>query len=312
MFGASTHRPKRLTGRCCERASPVGSQKVPAATKIWHQNPLFTRGNFNTNGFETLAVRTELVSPETLNSTTSEPRYKRPFDIAVLIVAHVLLAPLWLALWIAIPIAIKLDDGGPIFYSQKRIGRGGKVFNVRKFRSMVINAEKGTGAVWATRNDPRITRVGRILRHTALDELPQVLNVWAGDMSLVGPRPERPQLHAEFTSDTPEFDKRLLVRPGMAGMAQVYGKYDLAPRKKLVYDLQYAESMGMFLDIKLLTMAVFNTALGRWGHAINETAATPAKDAAAQSNVVPFTLEPNATSGNPAEVDSDRDVDAAA
>lgn len=246
------------------------------------------------------------MNPLTSGNSTHEPRYKRPFDLAVLVLAHLLLAPLWLVLWAVIPLAIKLDDGGPIFYSQERVGRDGKQFTLRKFRSMVKDAEKGTGAVWATRNDPRITRVGRILRHTALDELPQVLNVWAGDMSLVGPRPERPQLHARFADQTPEFDKRLQVKPGMAGLAQVYGQYDLAPPDKLVYDLQYAGSMGLFLDIKLLTLAVFNTVLGRWGHATGSTSA-PTPEAPLPSNVVPFT--PASDGSGSLEVTDERDGD---
>ena len=213
-----------------------------------------------------------------------EPAYKRPFDLAVLIVAHLALAPLWIALWIIIPLAIKLDDRGPVFYTQRRLGLNGKAFTVRKFRSMVVDAESRTGAVWASKNDSRITRVGRILRHTALDELPQVINVWAGDMSLVGPRPERPELHVKFAKTAPEFVNRLLVRPGMAGMAQVYGEYDLAPPHKLNYDIAYIGSMSLFLDIKLLTLAVFNTLLGRWGHATGKTTAPTA------SNIIPFTL----------------------
>ncbi len=254
------------------------------------------------------------MTPEISAECVSEPFYKRPFDLAVLVIAHLLLVPLWLLLWIAIPLAIKLDDGGPVFYSQERVGRGGKRFRVRKFRSMVIDAEKGTGAVWASRNDPRITRVGRLLRHTALDELPQVLNVWAGDMSLVGPRPERPQLHVQFASHTPEFDQRLSIRPGMAGMAQVYGKYDLSPPDKLVYDLQYARSMSMFLDIKLLTLAAFNTVLARWGHATSDsptqTPESPAPAPLTPSKVVPFTLTSN--SSTTVVNDQDEEVDAVA
>ncbi|MDA0676530.1 MAG: sugar transferase [Chloroflexi bacterium] len=219
-----------------------------------------------------------------ISEPINEPAYKRPFDLAVLILAHLTLAPLWIVLWIVIPLAIKLDDRGPVFYSQKRLGRNGKIFTVRKFRSMVTDAEKRTGAVWASKNDTRITRVGRILRHTALDELPQVINVWAGDMSLVGPRPERPELHANFAKTTPDFNQRLLVRPGMAGMAQVYGVYDLAPPHKLNFGIAYIGSMGLFLDIKLLTLAVLNTVLGRWGRATGNTTAPTA------SNIVPFTL----------------------
>ncbi len=263
-----------------------------------------------------MAIRTESVNPTISIEDGREPRYKRPFDIVVLILAHLLLAPLWLLLWTLIPLAIKLDDGGPVFYSQRRVGRNGKVFTLRKFRSMVTDAEKNTGAVWATRNDPRITRVGKILRHTALDELPQVLNVWAGHMSLVGPRPERPQLHAQFTDHTPDFEKRLSIRPGMAGMAQVYGHYDLTPPEKLVYDLRYARSMSLFLDIKLLTLAVIYTALGKWGHAVSESGAHGEEQlsttASEPSNVVPFTQAADTSDISDGANSTDEELDAAA
>jgi lipopolysaccharide/colanic/teichoic acid biosynthesis glycosyltransferase len=189
-------------------------------------------------------------------------------------------------LWTLIPIAIKLDDRGPVFYSQKRMGRDGKLFTVRKFRSMVTDAEKATGAVWAGRNDPRITRVGRILRKTAMDELPQVLNIWKGEMSIVGPRPERPELHAKFVQKTPDFEKRLQARPGMAGMAQVYGNYDSSPPEKLAYDLAYIRSMSLWLDVKLITLAVLNTVTARWGNAKGEAAVAAEKREAAKGDVV--------------------------
>ncbi len=247
-----------------------------------------------------MAIRSESVRSEISEALVKEPRYKRPFDLAVLVSAHLLLAPLWIALWIFIPLAIKLDDRGPIFYSQERMGRGGRRFKVRKFRSMVVDAEKGTGAVWASRNDRRITRVGRILRHTAMDELPQVLNVFAGDMSFVGPRPERPKLHEQFTAETPDFDKRLQVRPGMAGMAQVYGAYDLLPSAKLVYDLQYIRKMSIFTDAKLLILAGLNTLLGRWGRAsgnsLAPTVSTQGAESSLPSNIVPFTPAPDISS----------------
>ena len=120
--------------------------------------------------------------------------WKRPFDLLVLTVAHIALAPVWLALWTSIPLAIWLTDRGPVFYTQTRVGKGGKIFRAYKFRSMIPDAERYTGAVWAEEDDPRITWVGRILRNRALDELPQVINMWKGDISLVGPRPERPEL----------------------------------------------------------------------------------------------------------------------
>lgn len=231
------------------------------------------------------------------NMDFQEPRYKRPFDLLILVMAHIALAPVWILLWTMIPLAIKLDDRGPIFYSQKRMGRNGKLFTVRKFRSMVSDAEKGTGAVWAGHEDPRITRVGKFLRHTALDELPQVLNIWNGDMSIVGPRPERPELHAEFTRRTPAFDSRLQVRPGMAGMAQVYGQYDSQPPSKLKYDLLYIRSMSAWLDVKLITLAVINTLTARWDHA------TKAPESVTVSNA---SVEQATESGTPEESEINR------
>jgi lipopolysaccharide/colanic/teichoic acid biosynthesis glycosyltransferase len=199
-----------------------------------------------------------------LDGPFREPRYKRAFDLSVLVVAHLLLAPLWILLWALVPLIIKLQDGGPVFYSQARIGRGGYVFTVRKFRTMVVDAERQTGPVWSQRDDPRITRFGRFLRRTALDELPQILNVWHGEMSIVGPRPERPELHAEFAIQVPMFDARLQVRPGMAGMAQVHAFYDSPPVEKLRHDLAYIHSMSLWLDIKLLTHSAAKTLVARW------------------------------------------------
>ena len=115
--------------------------------------------------------------------------YKSIFDFSILIIIHLVLLPVWLILWIIIPIAIWVEDRGPIFYIQTRLGKDGKEFSLYKFRSMVPNAENKTGAVWAKENDDRVTKVGKFLRDRALDELPQVINLWKGDLSLVGPRP---------------------------------------------------------------------------------------------------------------------------
>ena len=193
-----------------------------------------------------------------------EPRYKRPFDRGVIMAAHLLLAPVWLLLWTLIPLAIWLEDRGPVFYRQRRVGHRGRVFTVLKFRTMVPDAESRTGAVWAQSTDPRITRVGRILRPTAMDELPQLINIWRGDMSFVGPRAERPELHEEFAAEIPNFPRRLEVRPGLTGLAQVSGAYDLHPAAKLAYDLQYVERMGFRLDARIMLRSILNTLLARW------------------------------------------------
>ena len=129
---------------------------------------------------------------------------------------------------------------------------------------MVRDAEKATGAIWAEENDPRVTRIGRILRATALDELPQVINILRGDMSFVGPRSERPDLFKKFSKEVPHFSWRLMVRPGLTGMAQVYGKYDSHPAEKLHYDLIYIEKMNPWLDLQLMFLSFWITLRGKW------------------------------------------------
>ena len=183
--------------------------------------------------------------------------YKRVFDLTLLGVACVLLLPLWLVLWIVIPLAIWREDRGPIFYAQERIGWRGRRFKVIKFRTMVPNAEDGTGPVWAAEDDPRLTKIGKTLRRFHLDEIPQVINIVRGEMSLVGPRPERPALAEQFSREAPEFSQRLRVRPGIAGLAQVRGSYWTDPAHKLKYDNLYIETMSPWLDISLLFLSVW-------------------------------------------------------
>ncbi len=175
-----------------------------------------------------------------------------------------LLWPLWIVVIFIIPLLIKLEDNGPIFYSQERIGKNKKVFKVYKFRTMVPDAEKITGAVWSTKDDPRITKVGHILRKTALDEIPQLLNIIKGEMSFVGPRAERPELHNKFVKKIPEFDERLEVTPGLSGLAQIRGSYDLDPSEKIKYDIEYIKKMSLLFDIRIIILSVFNSILARW------------------------------------------------
>ena len=182
--------------------------------------------------------------------------YKRPFDLALLILAHIVLSPLLLLLWTAVPLAIWLEDRGAVFYTQLRVGKNGNPFKLVKFRTMIKDAEAYSGPVWAAENDRRITAVGRVLRRFRLDELPQVLNIWKGEMSLVGPRPERPELVEEFSRRIPDFGLRLRVRPGFAGLAQVRGHYSTRPRDKLRYDNLYIERLSPLLDIKLMVLSV--------------------------------------------------------
>ena len=150
---------------------------------------------------------------------------------------------------------IRITSRGPAFYSQTRLGRLGRPFRIHKLRTMTHNCEKTSGARWATRNDPRITPIGKVLRLTHLDELPQLWNVLRGDMSLVGPRPERPEFIPMLEKTIPHYRERMLVRPGVTGLAQVYLPPDTdipSVRKKLQYDLCYLRTMGLWLDLRLM------------------------------------------------------------
>ena len=148
-------------------------------------------------------------------------------------------------------IIIKLTSKGPIFFKQERVGYMGKTFDVIKLRSMRNDAEAKTGAVWAQKNDPRVTAVGRFMRKTRIDELPQFWNVLKGDMSMIGPRPERPELTEKFYKQWPEFPQRLRIIPGITGYAQVNGGYDISPGKKCHLDNYYINNYSFLLDIKI-------------------------------------------------------------
>ncbi len=193
-------------------------------------------------------------------------KLKRPLDLLMIIVGLLfpLLWPLWFIVIFIIPLLIWIEDRGPIFYSQNRIGKNKKVFKVIKFRTMIPEAEKTSGAVWSTKDDPRITRIGHLLRRTALDEIPQLLNILKGEMSFVGPRAERPELHEKFSKEIPGFDKRLDVTPGLSGLAQINGSYDLDPREKLVFDIDYSKKMSLFFDLKIIIVSVFNSISAKW------------------------------------------------
>lgn len=153
-------------------------------------------------------------------------------------------------------IAIKAYDGGPVLYKQVRCTRGAKEFNILKFRSMRVDAEKDGVARLASRNDSRITPIGKFIRAVRIDELPQLLNILKGDMSFVGPRPERPEIIAQYTEEMPEFTFRMKVKAGLAGYAQVYGKYNTTPYDKLKLDLTYIENYSVWLDLKLMLLTI--------------------------------------------------------
>jgi exopolysaccharide biosynthesis polyprenyl glycosylphosphotransferase len=181
---------------------------------------------------------------------------KEAMDVLVSLTLLILALPLM----IVTTIAIRIDSKGPVFYRQYRVGKGGKEFTLIKFRSMVKDAESQTGAVWAGKQDPRITWVGKIIRHMRIDELPQLINVLKGEMSLVGPRPERPEFVEKFISNIPFYARRMNVKPGVTGWAQVKHKYDESVedvRKKLRYDLFYLENMSLSLDVKILLNTVW-------------------------------------------------------
>lgn len=196
--------------------------------------------------------------PRYLKPTLEERTLKRMLDIVVSIGILLLAWPLFLI----IPLAIKLDSHGPAFYSQIRVGMDGKEFRIYKFRTMQSDAEILTGPVMAEGDDYRITNVGRFLRATRFDELPQLFNVLLNNMSIVGPRPERPFFVDRFKKEIPEYGYRHNIKPGITGMAQVYGRYDTTPRDKLVYDLIYIQQCNVITDLVIilqtLKVVVFN------------------------------------------------------
>jgi exopolysaccharide biosynthesis polyprenyl glycosylphosphotransferase len=179
------------------------------------------------------------------------PYIKRLMDITFSLFAM----PLAIPIIIIFAIIIKLETSGPAFYIQERVGLYGRYFKVVKIRSMRVNAEM-SGAQWATTNDPRVTRVGAFIRRTRIDELPQLFNVLKGDMSLIGPRPERPVFTAQFNREIPGFIDRLQVKPGITGWAQVNGGYDITPKEKLDLDRYYINHMSFWLDLKILLKTI--------------------------------------------------------
>ncbi len=180
-----------------------------------------------------------------------EQRIKRIIDVAIAI--FVLIG--FLPIWILVAIFIKIESQGPILFSQKRVGKDSKNFTIYKFRSMVQDAEKKTGPVWAGERDPRVTFVGKIIRKLRIDEIPQFYNVLMNDMSLVGPRPERPFFVDKLRREIPLYTRRLRMKPGITGWAQIKAGYDItldSVKKKLEYDLFYIENVSLRMDLKIL------------------------------------------------------------
>jgi lipopolysaccharide/colanic/teichoic acid biosynthesis glycosyltransferase len=192
---------------------------------------------------------------------------KRALDVALSGVGLLLSAPIWAVL----AALIKLEDGGPVFFSQDRVGEGGRLFRAMKFRSMIPDAEARVGALQATEHDPRITRIGRVMRATAMDELPQLWNIFVGDMSFVGPRPLVPG-EVEVRGDgrlvpleeIPGFNERHRVRPGLTGLTQVYAARDISRASKFRLDRLYLKRASLCLDLKLIALSFWITGRGRW------------------------------------------------
>lgn len=173
---------------------------------------------------------------------------KRSLDIIVSLVGLIITSPFW----IIFATLIYLEDKGPVFFTQKRMTKNNREFNIIKFRTMKVNVENRS----VTKNDDRITKIGHLLRKIRMDELPQILNILIGDMSVVGPRPEMLENVEAYTKQMPEFDLRLRVKAGLTGYAQIFGKYNTTPKDKLILDLMYIENYNIFLDIKLILQTV--------------------------------------------------------
>jgi len=176
---------------------------------------------------------------------------KRIFDLIISIVSLIVFSPLFLI----VALLVKVDSPGPVFFRQERAGESGNIFNILKFRTMRKNAELETGPVWAQDQDPRITKIGNFLRKSHLDEIPQLINVFLGDMALIGPRPERPEMIDVIKSDIPNFDERLNIKPGVTGLAQArynYGATIKDASRKLQYDLIYIKRMCFLLDMQIV------------------------------------------------------------
>ena len=208
-------------------------------------------------GFPLIEIMPQIMQPW-------EQSMKRLTDICASLIVLFFSSPLW----VLISIAIKMDTPGPVVYSQERVGKDGKIFKMHKFRSMRSDAEKESGPVWAPQNDNRVTKIGRFLRNSRLDEIPQFINVLDGDMSLVGPRPERPFFVEKLSKQIPLYLRRLKVRPGITGWAQIKQGYDRTiedVKSKVRYDLFYIENMSFRMDIKIILYTFYVMLMGK-GH----------------------------------------------
>ncbi len=209
-----------------------------------HVGDVIMQGSMHIQSFDSpvLRVGKKIISPEYLIA-------KRAFDICFSLIGIIVLSPIMLIT----ALAIRKHDGGPVLYKQARLTIGGREFKLLKFRSMRVDAEKESGARLSSGDaDDRITPVGRLIRKTRIDELPQLINILKGDMSFVGPRPERPEIMKQYHKKLPDFSLRLQVKAGLTGYAQVYGRYNTSPYEKLEFDLLYINQMRMVTDLQLI------------------------------------------------------------
>lgn len=240
LFDVHSEMRNKIIKLCFER-----NVRTYSTSKV---SDILTRGAESVHLFDT-----PLLLYRNQGGLSFEQRFiKRTMDIIVSLVLIILSSPFMLIS----AIAIKLYDGGPVFFRQERSTLGGRSFRIHKFRSMIVDAEKDGNPIPATESDPRITPVGKVLRFTRMDELPQLFDILKGDMSLVGPRPERVEHTRKYTKDIPEFPYRLKVRGGLTGLAQLYGKYNTSPYDKLQLDLMYIQNYSLLLDLRLLFMTL--------------------------------------------------------
>lgn len=243
MGKVSNRKAAEIIGMC---------EELPVLIKIEPDLYSIVLGQAKTNqiyGFPLIEIHPELMPPW-------EKKVKRLIDILFSLFGLIILSPIL----ILFAILIKIESPGPVFFKQKRVGKNGKTFFVLKFRSMIQDAERYTGPVWAGKADPRITRVGRFIRKVRIDEFPQLINVLNGDMSLVGPRPERPYFVDKLKREYPLYTRRLKVKPGVTGWAQVKGKYDTTieeAKEKLDYDLYYIDNISLRLDFLIMFYTVY-------------------------------------------------------
>ncbi|GAB1793260.1 sugar transferase [Priestia megaterium] len=210
------------------------------------------RNKAETDLFQEYAVTLE----NSLELITEEKRtfyfvMKRIIDVIFSLIGLIITLPVI----VVFSILIKLETPGPVFFLQERVGLNGRYFTIIKLRSMGADAEKN-GAKWAEKNDPRVTKIGAFIRKTRIDEIPQLWNVLVGEMSLVGPRPERPMFTAQFNDEIPGFVERLKVKPGITGWAQINGGYDISPREKFTLDKYYIQHISPSLDLKIVIKTV--------------------------------------------------------